>query len=1011
MRSFFIFAGFIFLNYCYSQEPATNNPLVLSNISEQNGLSDDHVQCVLKDKEGFVWIGTADGLNLLDGSAIKIFRHINHDTGSVIGNNINSLTEDALGNIWIGTKEGLSCYQKNKRIFFSAVPQPGPYGFTAVINSIVIDRQLRIWCSTDGGLLRYDPVSGKFIPYYNVIKDHHSNISYSNKLQYMMADSQNYLWLCTADGLLTFNLQTLTFKKEIHRDNDSSYHGLFLYVFEDHDKKIWAGDWQYGLKQLDRNSGHVTNYLSVPGHPGTVSCINEMQQADGSYVLWLNGNLLAFDPVAKKFFQYPRPRQSAGYPNVSPSFRSADGWMWMKSDKGLFIYSPQRQVFRHRFFNTHLTSQGIVFTEWNNLLLVGAESENFLKGYDRNWNLKIDFSSVLPGRFGSALSFAKQNENDLWIGTSEGIVHINLLTSQKRWFSHKEGDSTSLPRNFIAHLFFDSKKQLWVFPWREGIWQMDTGTGQCKRLWEGFIQGPEHIKRLLIADAIEDKDGNIWMADLDEGIILYEPRTKKFSKPFVKELGETNYVSHIFSRDGFFYANTPSSIIKWDPRTRKLQVFMPPPEMNKALSEMSPDKNGNWWLTSKNGLIVFNEKTNSFKRYTTMDGLVNNDMNGTLYCKQDGTMLLGMPDYFTSFNPDNLSALSRTTNNVLLTEVLVNERALPWDRMNTLNLDHRSNNIVFHWALPDYTNPLRNQYYCRLQDIDSGWRYVGNKGEVQYANLSPGTYKLLLKAANFNGTESSNIIPVNFIIHPPFWKTTWFITLLSLVLLTSFVLIVRYVSQRNLKEKLLRLEKEQAVEKERNRISRDMHDDLGSGLTKIAIMSEVVKKQIHEPEKAKQQLENISESSRELVDSLQDIIWVLNPKNDTLESLAAYTREYGLKYFEPFGTEMRFNYPEKFPDIKLSEETRRNIFLTIKETFNNIGKHAWCNQVTLTIEQTVSSIFLKIEDDGKGFDTGNVRQFGNGLINMKNRIEQAGGIYKIESCPGKGTRTIIEIPV
>src|ERR1041384_5262512 len=122
----------------------------------------------------------------------------------------------------------------------------------------------------------------------------------------------------------------------------------------------------------------------------------------------------------------------------------------------------------------------------------------------------------------------------------------------------------------------------------------------------------------------------------------------------------------------------------------------------------------------------------------------------------------------------------------------------------------------------------------------------------------------------------------------------------SLVLLTLFVLIVRYVSQRNLKEKLLRLEKEQAIEKERNRISRDMHDDLGSGLTKIAIMSEVVKKQIHEPEKAKQQLENISESSRELVDNLQDIIWVLNPKNDTLENLASYIREYALKYFEAF---------------------------------------------------------------------------------------------------------------
>ena len=190
-----------------------------------------------------------------------------------------------------------------------------------------------------------------------------------------------------------------------------------------------------------------------------------------------------------------------------------------------------------------------------------------------------------------------------------------------------------------------------------------------------------------------------------------------------------------------------------------------------------------------------------------------------------------------------------------------------------------------------------------------------------------------------------------------------------------------------------------------------MHDDLGSGLTKIAIMSEVVKKQLHEPEKAKQQLENISASSRELVDNLQDIIWVLNPKNDTLENLASYIREYALKFFEPFGVDVQFNYPEKFPEIKLSEEKRRNIFLVIKESLTNTCKHAWCNQVQVTIQQEAFRVIIIIEDDGKGFDIHKVRPFGNGLINMENRIEQAGGKFSIVSEPGSGTKTIIEIPL
>jgi signal transduction histidine kinase len=211
----------------------------------------------------------------------------------------------------------------------------------------------------------------------------------------------------------------------------------------------------------------------------------------------------------------------------------------------------------------------------------------------------------------------------------------------------------------------------------------------------------------------------------------------------------------------------------------------------------------------------------------------------------------------------------------------------------------------------------------------------------------------------------------------------------------------------------LRFEKTNAIIQtrleERNRIAQDMHDDLGSGLTKIAIMSEVAKKQMFDPEKAKIQLDNISASSRELVDNLQDIIWILNQKNDTLENFAAYIREYGLKFFEPFGIAVKFNYPEQFSPKKLSEETRRNIFLTIKETFNNIAKHAWCNNVNITIQESPSLINIIIADNGKGFDADKIRSFGNGLINMKNRVEQVGGKYNIEAEPGKGTITKIEI--
>ncbi|MEO8404187.1 MAG: two-component regulator propeller domain-containing protein, partial [Chitinophagaceae bacterium] len=1000
----------------FSQQPVASDPLVLSNITEENGLSDNHVQCVLKDKEGFVWIGTSDGLNLMDGSAIKIFKHINNDSNSLIDNNILSLTEDKDGNIWIGTYNGLSCYHRNKHNFLSFQTPLSPYGASGAINTIVIDHQSRIWCSGDGGLMLFDKEKRKFTFYYNNITELQSSPTYSNKLRYMMLDNDNDLWLCSNDGLWTFSLQTMQFKKEIHQSNDPQYHPLFMYVFQGHDEKIWAGNWQYGLKQLDRNTGTVINYTTIADRPDNVHCINEIKQPDGKYILWLNGNLLAFDPVEKKFFHYPKPLKMIESPDVSPVFQSTDGWIWLAGDKGLYIYSPQRQNFQHHLFPAPLTSQGIVFTEWNHLLLAGAQETSFLLAYDTSWALKKNLTPSFGPSFtntqsAAALTFAKKDDHNLWIGNTSGVVSIDLLTNKTKWFTHKDNDSTSLPRNFITRLFFDSHKTLWVFPWREGIWQMNTQTGACKKLWDGFIHEPDHIKRLLIADAAEDNNGNIWMADLDEGIILYDRKSNTFSKPFVKEIGEQYNASRIFFKNGFLYANTTTAILKWDADNRKLQIFALPPEMNKVIYDMAPDKENNWWLTTRNGLVVFNEQLHSFKRYTTNDGLTNNDINATLFCRENGDMLIGAASYYTSFNPAKLNAISGTAAKVVLTDLLVNDRIVQWDSTTTLNLDHHSTNVLFRWAFPDYANPLKNQYYYQLERFDADWKYAGNKGEIQYANLSPGKYQILLKATTANGTSSANTITINFVIHPPYWRTTWFILACLAAFIIFLILVVRYISRRNLKEKLLRLEKEQAIEKERNRISRDMHDDLGSGLTKIAIMSEVVKKQLNEPEKAKQQLENISSSSRELVDSLQDIIWVLNPKNDTLESLASYVREYGLKFFEPSGTQIHFKYPEKFSPIKLSEETRRNIFLVIKESFNNIAKHAWCNNVTVTIAENSSSILVKIEDDGKGFDESQVRLFGNGLINMKNRISQIGGEYNLASEAGHGTQITMNIPL
>ena len=1008
MRRLFVYL-ILFASGQVVAQPGNHAPLVLTHITEENGLSDNHVTCVYKDKNERLWIGTRDGLNLLDGSTIRVFKSAIGDTASLRSNFITSVTEDKMGNLWVSTADGFSRYDALHNTFHNIYLDNDQHPIGGISN-LVIDEQNLFWMGTGTGLLCYDPATHQLIRYFNDSREFETDPRFSNRVNAVLAGHHHFIWLCTSDGLWRYTPATHLFTKIVHRQNTKNYQPLCLSVLEDANDNIWAGFWDAGLVKYEPASGRLTLYEVSPAENNTISHMVAIHHAGTGDDLWLNGKLVVFNTSAGVYDHLRAPLTDPDFPEVAPVYASDDGWIWLASDNGLYIYSPQRQVFDHQVYPKPITSQAISFAAYKNGMLVGAQDKSFLKWENDSGTVLKDFSYLCRNHT-ALLCMTPDKEGNYWMGTTDGILQVNLETGTHRWFEHKEGDSASLPRNFILNLFIDADNQLWVFPWREGIWQMDRSTGRCRQLWDGFLTENGVRKKLLISAAVQDREGNIWMADLDEGIILYDKHTRQFSKPFEKIIGSRIRANRIFIRGDEVYAALPYALINWNMHDRVLHQFVPPPELNKTIKDIYPDQKGRWWLATASGLMAFFEKDHSFRRFTTADGLYGNDVEGNLFCTPGNTMVIGAPGYCSFFRPDELAGISTIKKNIRITGFLANDQPVDINPNKPVSLRHNQNNVIVRWALPAFANPLKNHYYCQLQGIDTGWRYMGTRGEVQYANLSPGKYTLLLKATTANETAANQTEKLVFEIHPPFWKTGWFITLMALAISSLFFAGVRYISQRNLKEKLLRLEKKQAVEKERNRISQDMHDDLGSGLTKIAILSEVVKKQMQEPEKAREQLENISRSSRELVDNLQDIIWVLNPRNDTLENLGAYIREYALKFFEPFETQLQFHYPDQVPTTRLSEETRRNIFLVIKETCNNIARHAWCNTVTIAMRQEPGAIVFSITDDGKGFDTDRVRQFGNGILNMKNRMEQIGGTYAISSAPGKGTTTQIRIPV
>lgn len=230
---------------------------------------------------------------------------------------------------------------------------------------------------------------------------------------------------------------------------------------------------------------------------------------------------------------------------------------------------------------------------------------------------------------------------------------------------------------------------------------------------------------------------------------------------------------------------------------------------------------------------------------------------------------------------------------------------------------------------------------------------------------------------------------------------------LVLVIIVAYFLMNRQrVRARHLREKEI-LETEH---RERLRISKDMHDDLGSGLSKIAIMSELVKSRFNNETDLGTQVNKISATANDLVDKMSHIVWAMNPQNDSLDNLMAYMREFASDLFDDTGMMLSIDFPDDETGIRLNQETRRNVFMVVKESLNNILKHSHAGTITLTLWVAPGEVHMAITDNGKGFETGNTRRFGNGLINMKKRMEEINGAYTISSVLNEGTRTEISWP-
>jgi signal transduction histidine kinase len=318
--------------------------------------------------------------------------------------------------------------------------------------------------------------------------------------------------------------------------------------------------------------------------------------------------------------------------------------------------------------------------------------------------------------------------------------------------------------------------------------------------------------------------------------------------------------------------------------------------------------------------------------------------------------------------------------------------------------------VEVRFTAPEFVAPEHARFRWRLAGLDQEWRDAGGQRLVSFTHLPAGRYRLEVIASEAGGkwTEPSSL---SFVLHPHFWETTWFYTICALAGCLTVGAAVRIAMMRQAACVRARMDKLRAVDAERARISKDLHDDLGTTLTQIAVFSELAQADIGQPEEAVGHMERVFEMAQSSARALDEIVWASNPVHDTLESFVSHISKMAQDFARAAGLKFRFDAPMSVPSVDLPAMTRHHLFLVSKEALHNVVKHAQATTVRLRLALEPGFFALTVEDDGCGFSSPCGEAGADGLLNMERRVKDLGGRFECTSAAGAGTAISVRVPL